>query len=101
MNPEVDEIHSEFIKEYWNELNDDWGYPIKDDGGGEYTFIQGDGGGKRSWHEYMTVVTRVPDGRYVQWGYDEGLTENQESVFVDIDGYVERKVKTVEHVYFV
>lgn len=103
MLTEVDEIHSEFIKENWRELNYDWGYPATDDDGGEYLFIQEDGGGKRRWSEYMTVVTQVPDGRYVQWGYDQGLTENQDSEFGEIDGYVERKVETVttEHVYFV
>lgn len=31
------------------------------------------------WNKYVEVITELPTGDYVAWGYEEGLTEMQES----------------------
>jgi hypothetical protein len=43
--------------------------------------IEGD---DRRWARYQTIITRhVPTDTYLQWGYDEGLTEYQENEFFE------------------
>jgi len=38
--------------------------------------IEGD---DRRWVRTNTVITLLPDGRYVSWTYDHGLTESQDN----------------------
>jgi hypothetical protein len=38
-------------------------------------------GDDRRWMRCVTITTRSPSGRFFQWYYDKGLTENQENEF--------------------
>jgi len=35
--------------------------------------------GKRRWTEGFEVITKLPDGRFFRWEYEEGNTENQDN----------------------
>lgn len=95
MDVNVSDEHEKFITENWRELNN------VGDGFDAYETVFVEGMGSRRWSEGTEVVTMTPDGKQVRWYYDRGLTEYQDSEFGTIDGYVERKTKTVERVFYV
>ena len=41
-------------------------------------------GEARRWSQWITIVTQTPTDKFYVWGYDQGLTENQEDE--DFDG---------------
>lgn len=45
-------------------------------------------GSKSRWSRRNSIITKAPDGRHFRWQYDEGLTENQDSMGpaeIDVD----------------
>jgi len=36
--------------------------------------------GKRRWTEGFEVITKLPDGRFFRWEFEEGNTEDQENI---------------------
>jgi hypothetical protein len=70
----------EILKEDWWELASVGDLDEK----GNFETVEVIEGENRRWNRYNAVITRhKPTDTYLQWGYDEALTENGESEFYD------------------
>jgi len=66
---------------------------VGDEADGFETVSREDGDNRR-WSKYVTLVTKSPSGVFIQWGYDEGLTEYGENEIDESQKFVEVKPVT-------
>jgi len=45
-----------------------------------FVTVHSESQGKRRWTEGFEVVTKLPDGRFFRWEYEEGNTESQDNI---------------------
>lgn len=47
---------------------------------GSFKTVQSNSKGSGRWNEIFEVVTELPDGRFFQWRWEQGLTEYQDDL---------------------
>lgn len=69
---------SELLKKNWRELTY-VGDQIELSNGEEVTVVSVESKGSGRWVKHKEVVAEMPDGSYLAWSFEEGLTEMQDS----------------------
>lgn len=94
MNEEIEQI-KKFIDE------DEYTFVEVDDEQDGFKVVARKEGDSRRWSRWITIIIEAPSGKFYEWGYDEGLTEYQDSDYSDRDiREVTRREETVIKVYW-